>query len=81
MSRRKAKTYLMQLLERDHDNTPIEELMIARYAEHGSERAAALSLGITQQSFNTWKYRLGIHQAMLDQREQWLEADHVEDQS
>lgn len=60
MSNRKAKTYLMQLVERDHANIPIQDLMIEAYHSHGTERAAAHALGITQQSFNAWKFRLGI---------------------
>ncbi|MFW5692559.1 MAG: hypothetical protein ACOCX3_04335 [Chloroflexota bacterium] len=80
MSRRRSKTFLMQLIERDHPGKSIEELMICAYAEHGTERSAARALGVTQQSFNTWKFRLGIEQAMLDRRSQWLEAYHGEDQ-
>ena len=76
MNGRRKKTYLMQLIERDHANTPIEKLMIEAYQKCGTERAAAQALGVTQQSFNAWKFRLGIEQTMLDQRAKWLEI-HV----
>jgi len=66
MSRRQIKTYLMQLVERDHNDTPIQDIMIEAYHKYGTERAAAQALGITQQSFNAWKFRLGIEQYMLD---------------
>jgi len=80
MARRRSKTFLMQLIKRDHPGKTIEELMIDMYAKHGTERAAAQALGVTQQSFNTWKFRLGVEQAMLDRRSQWLEAYDGEDQ-
>jgi len=67
MGKRRAKTYLMQLLERDHANTPIDELMIEAYHEYGTERAAAQSLGVTQQLFNAWKFRLGIEEQLTPQ--------------
>ncbi|NWF67584.1 MAG: hypothetical protein HXY40_00720 [Chloroflexi bacterium] len=65
MTRRKVKTFLMQLIERDHPGQSIEQILLAAYCEHGTERAAAQALGITQQSFNAWKFRLGLDNAML----------------
>jgi hypothetical protein len=65
VTRRKAKTFLMQLIERDHPGQSIEQILLNAYCEHGTERAAAQALGITQQSFNAWKFRLGLEQRML----------------
>ncbi|MBC6962742.1 MAG: hypothetical protein DWB48_08440 [Nitrosomonas sp.] len=56
----------MQLIERDHPDQSIEQILLDAYAEHGTERAAAQALGITQQSFNAWKFRLGLEAAMLE---------------
>lgn len=80
MGRRQKKTFLMQLIERDHPGKSIEELMIDTYAKHGTERAAAQALGVTQQSFNTWKFRLDVEQAMFERRAQLLEAEDAKDQ-
>ena len=74
MRRRRSKTFLMLLIERDHPGRTIEQLMIDAYAEHGTERTAARALGVTQQSFNMWKFRLGLEEAMIERRSQWLEA-------
>lgn len=60
MARRPRKTILMRLVERDHHDMPMEDLMIEAFSKHGTERGAAQSLGITQQSFNAWKYRLEL---------------------
>jgi len=65
VSRRKTKTFLMQLIERDHPGKSIAEIMLDAYREHRTERAAAQALGITQQSFNAWKFRLGIEDQFL----------------
>jgi hypothetical protein len=65
VSRRKAKTFLMQLIERDYPGKSIEDILLDAYNEHGTERAAAQALGITQQSFNAWKFRLGLENRML----------------
>lgn len=65
MTRRKAKTFLMQLIERDHPGQSIEQILLDAYCEYGTERAAAQALGITQQSFNAWKFRLGLDDVML----------------
>ncbi len=50
----------MQLIERDHPGQRIEEIMLAAFRQHGSERAAARALGIRQQTYTLWKYRLGL---------------------
>lgn len=76
MDRRRGKTYYMQLVERDHADRPIEAIMIEAYHEYGSERAAAEALGIKQQVFNNWKYRLGIDDAMRKAQSIVREADH-----
>lgn len=34
--------------------------MIQAFRTHGNERGAAFALGIPQQTFNVWKYRLGL---------------------
>lgn len=60
MSKRKPKTLLMLWIERDHPGNTIEQLMVDAFRERGSERAAAEAIGITQQSFNLWKFRLGL---------------------
>lgn len=65
MSHRRVKTFLMQLIERDHPGKSIEQILVDAYCEHGTERAAAQALGITQQSFNAWKFRLGLDDVML----------------
>lgn len=72
MSRRRRKTYLMQLIERDHPGQSIREIMIAAYRRHGSERAAAQALGITQQAFNSWKFRLGLEDELRPSAEMSL---------
>lgn len=76
MGRRREKTYLMQLIERDHPGQSISDIMINAYVKHGTEKAAAEALGVTQQSFNSWKFRLGIEQDMLDRRSQHMETIH-----
>lgn len=60
MERRKIKTLMMLLIERDHPGMTIQQLMLRAFQEHGTECAAAQSIGITQQSFSAWKYRLGL---------------------
>lgn len=59
MSRRKRKTPSMRVLELTH-NKEIREIMLELFRQHGSERAAAESMNIRQQTFNQWKFRLGI---------------------
>ena len=59
MKKRPLKTLLMQLIERDHGKN-VEQLMIEAFQQHGTERGASNAIGITQQTFNVWKYRLGL---------------------
>lgn len=66
--KKQSKTYLMQLLENRHPGHTIEALMVNAFRKHGSERAAAKALGITQQAFNTWKYRLELQGKIPDTR-------------
>lgn len=79
MPRRPRKTVLMLLVERDHQNVSMEELMIQAFSKHGTERAAAQFLGITQQSFNAWKYRLGLDDDIERIRQQRNALDDVSD--
>lgn len=58
--KRRTKTFLMQLIESQHPGQTIESLMQRAFRETGTEREAAEVLGITQQVFNVWKYRLGL---------------------
>ena len=59
MKKRPLKTLLMQLTERDHGKK-VEQLMLEAFQQHGTERGASNAIGITQQTFNVWKYRLGL---------------------
>lgn len=59
MKKRPFKTLMMMLIERDQGKS-IEQLMLEAFRQHGTERGAADAIGITQQSFNVWKYRLGL---------------------
>ena len=59
MKKRPLKTLLMQLTERDHGKN-VEQLMLEAFQQHGTERGASNAIGITQQTFNVWKYRLGL---------------------
>jgi hypothetical protein len=58
--KRLNKTYLMQLLENRHPGYTIEALLLKAFREHGNEKDAANALGITQQTFSSWKYRLDL---------------------
>ncbi|MFN8531849.1 MAG: hypothetical protein U0670_24855 [Anaerolineae bacterium] len=60
MVRETDRTVTMRLIERDHGRASIEQIMIEAYRQQGSEEGAAALLGISQQTFNKWKYRLGI---------------------
>lgn len=64
MSRRQERTYLMQLIEARHPGETIKQLIIRYFQEYGNERAASAALGVTQQTFNTWKHRLGLADQM-----------------
>ncbi len=59
MTRRQVKTLMMMLIEREQGKS-IEQLMLESFRQHGTERGAADAMGITQQSFNVWKYRLNL---------------------
>ena len=59
MKKRPLKTLLMQLIERDHGKA-VEQIMLQAFQQHGTEKEAANAIGITQQPFNAWKYRLGL---------------------
>jgi hypothetical protein len=50
----------MRLIERDYPGQTIEQIMLEAYRRCGTERAAADRLGVTQQTFNAWKFRLAI---------------------
>jgi hypothetical protein len=59
--KRYDKTPTMQLLEsKDPKKRNVSQIMLDAYRETGSEKNAAQIMEITQQSFNDWKYRLGI---------------------
>jgi len=59
--RRNLKTPTMLLLEaRDPQQRSVSQIMLDAYRETGSEANAAMLMGITQQAYNTWKYRLNI---------------------
>ena len=60
MSQREPKTFLMRLIEHDHPGKTIEQILTDAYCEHSNERTAAAAIGITQQVFNAWKFRLGL---------------------
>ena len=62
--KRKRKTFMMSLVEYQHDGKPIEDILVDAFRCHGTEREAAQALGITQQTFNQWKYRLGLEDAI-----------------
>lgn len=59
MNKRPLKTLLMQLIERDHGKA-VEQLMLEAFRQYGTEKGASQAIGITQQTFNVWKYRLGL---------------------
>lgn len=58
--KRLNKTYFMQLLENRHPGYTIETLLLKAFHDYGSEKDAADALGITQQTFSSWKYRLNL---------------------
>ena len=59
--RRYHKTPMMQLLEsKDPEKRDVSQIMLDAYRDTGSEAKAAQSMGVTQQAFNDWKYRLGL---------------------
>lgn len=64
--KRQGKTYLMRLVENRHPGQTIEALMVNAFRTHGREKEAANALGITQQTFNAWKYRLGLQDRFVE---------------
>lgn len=72
MKKRPFKTLMMLLIERDQGKS-IEQLMLEAFRQHGTERGAADAIGITQQSFNVWKYRLGLADEIEAIRQMLLE--------
>ncbi len=72
MKKRQFKTLMMMLIERDQGKS-IEQLMLEAFRQHGTERGAADEIGITQQSFNVWKYRLGLADEIEAIRQMLLE--------
>ena len=72
MKKRPLKTLLMQLIERDHGKN-VEQLMLEAFQQHGTERGASNDIGITQQTFNVWKYRLGLSDEIDNIRQMLIE--------
>ena len=72
MKKRPLKTLLMQLTERDHGKN-VEQLMLEAFQQHGTERGASHAIGITQQTFNIWKYRLGLADEIDNIRQMLME--------
>ncbi|MBI1281393.1 MAG: hypothetical protein GC179_24915 [Anaerolineaceae bacterium] len=72
MNKRPLKTLLMQLIERDHGKN-VEQLMLEAFQQHGTEKAASQAIGITQQTFNVWKYRLGLADEIDNIRQMLIE--------
>jgi hypothetical protein len=62
----------MQLIERDHGKN-VEQLMLEAFQQHGTEKAASQAIGITQQTFNVWKYRLGLADEIDNIRQMLIE--------
>ena len=63
---RRLKTATMLLLEAtDPQKRPIEQIMLDTFRETGTEFAAATSMGVTQQTYNVWKYRLDLDEAVF----------------
>jgi len=60
MARRKKTTHM--LLIEAQNNRDIQEIMLSEFRRFGTEKAAADMLNITQQTFNQWKFRLGIEE-------------------
>ena len=65
--KRNRRTPTMLLLEvRDPEQRDVIQIMLEAYRRTGSESSAAQIMGITQQAFNNWKYRLGLEK-QIDQ--------------
>ena len=72
MKKRPLKTFLMQLIERDHAK-PVEQLMLEAFQQKKKKKGASHAIGITQQTFNVWKYRLGLTDEIDNIRQMLLE--------
>ena len=60
------KTPTMRLLEAvDSQKRSIQQIMLDAFRETGTELAAAKSVGITQQTYNAWKYRLNLAESVF----------------
>ena len=71
--KRKRKTFMMTLIEYQHNGKSIEDILTETFQNCGTEREAAQVIGITQQTFNQWKYRLGLEEII--QRRSTLDND------
>jgi hypothetical protein len=64
--RRHLKTPTMRFLEAtDPQKRPIQQILLDAFRETGTELAAAKLVGITQQSYNAWKYRLNLAESVF----------------
>ena len=62
--RRHLKTPMMRFLEAvDPQQRSIQQIMLDAFRHTGTELAAARLMGVTQQSYNSWKYRLNLAEA------------------
>lgn len=68
MARRKKTTHM--LLIEAQNNRDIQEIMLSEFERFGTEKAAADMLNITQQTFNQWKFRLGIEEEIEQIRQE-----------
>ena len=60
------KTPTMRLLEAvDPQKRPIQQILLDAFRETGTELAAAKLVGITQQTYNAWKYRLNLAESVF----------------
>ena len=64
--RRHLKTPMMRFLEAvDPQQRSIQQIMLDAFRHTGTELAAARLMGVTQQSYNSWKYRLNLAEAIF----------------
>ena len=60
------KTPTMRFLEAvDPQKRSIQQILLDAFRETGTELAAAKSVGITQQTYNAWKYRLNLAESVF----------------
>jgi hypothetical protein len=60
------KTPTMRLLEAvDPYKRSIQQILLDAFRETGTELAAAKLVGITQQTYNAWKYRLNLAESVF----------------